>query len=81
MKFVRPDAGYTLRNDIHNESIIKQLGVANIAQDIEKYKRQWKAYTDMMEDKRLPKRAIQYRPLVRRNVGRFKECCQMSNET
>lgn len=69
-KFLRLLAGYTLWGNMCNQLIIDHLGMTNIVEDTEKYQVQWKICVERMENNRLPKKALLYKPQGKRNDRR-----------
>lgn len=61
---------YTSQDHLQNEDIKKELQIFSINYKIQKYHMAWSQHLDRMEDIRLPKLAIRYGPLQKRNVGR-----------
>ena len=62
--------GYTRLDKIRNEVIRKELEISGI-QDVRlKYKQNWINHLERMDNTRLPKHALNYRPRGRRDRGR-----------
>jgi hypothetical protein len=47
---------------MHTEPVGEQVAVANKIENVKKYRRLMKAHVERMEDNKLPKGAIRYRP-------------------
>ena len=69
MRFLRPMAGYTLW-DKTSSDIREQLGIFNISDKLTQYKINWREHIQRMDDNRLPKKLLNYKPEGRRNIGR-----------
>jgi hypothetical protein len=57
---------------ISNEMIRTELNIYPVNDTIEQYRNNWLQHINRMEDTRLPKRALQYRPSGKRDLGRPK---------
>jgi len=69
MRFLRSVTGYTRLDKIRSEVIRKELDNSGI-QDVRlKHKRNWINHLERMDNTRLPKHALNYRPRVRRGRG------------
>jgi hypothetical protein len=62
--------GYTILNKIRNEGIRKELEISGIQAVIAKYKQNWINHLERMDNVRLPKHALNYKPPGRRDRGR-----------
>ena len=70
MRFVRSVKGYTRLDKVRNGVIRKELEISGI-QDVRcKHKQNWINYLERMENTRLPKHALKYKPRGRRDRGR-----------
>ena len=73
MRFVRSVTGYTGLDKIRREVIRKQLETSGI-QDVRlKYKQNWINHLERMDNTRLPKHALNYKPRGRRDRGRSRK--------
>ena len=70
MKCLRPVAGYTLLDKKRSSDIREQLGIFNINDKLTQYKTNWREHIQRMDDNRLPKKLLNYKPEGRRNIGR-----------
>ncbi|KAJ4435157.1 hypothetical protein ANN_23733 [Periplaneta americana] len=70
MKFFRRTAGYTLLDRKRNEEILEQLEVESVEEKISRYKFNWLDHVRRMENSRIPKIMIQYKPRGHRRPGR-----------
>ena len=70
MRFVRSVTGYTRLAKIRSEVVRKELEISGI-QDVRlKYKQNWINHLARMDNTRLPKHALNYKPRGRRDRGR-----------
>ena len=70
MRFLRSVTGYTRLDKIRSEVIRKELEISGI-QDVRlKYKQKWINHLERMDNTRLPKHALNYKPRGRRDRGR-----------
>ena len=70
MRFVRSVTGYTRLDKIGSEVIRKELDISGI-QDVRlKYKQNWINHLERMDNNRLPKHALNYKPRGRRDRAR-----------
>ena len=72
MKFLRAVAGVTLLDHQRNEDIRNQLNIFNMTEQIITQKQNWYTHLQRMNEERLPKIILNYRPTGRRDVGRPK---------
>jgi hypothetical protein len=70
MRFLRSVRGCTRLDKISNEDIRKELGVFLINDRIRRYRQDWLEHVERMEEGRVPKQALWYRPKGRRDPGR-----------
>jgi hypothetical protein len=70
MTFLRHLQGITKLDKEKNESIRENTGAQNIANEIKQYQQQWRQHVQRMDNNRLPRQALHYRPNGQRNVGR-----------
>ena len=66
MRFLRPMAGYTLLDKKRSSDIREQLGIFNINDKLPQYKINWREHIQRMDDNRLPKKKLNYKPEGRR---------------
>jgi len=70
MRFLRIVTGYTRLDKTRSEVIREELEFSGI-QDVRfKYKQKWIAQRERMDNTRLPKHALNYKPRGRRDRGR-----------
>jgi len=70
MRFLRSVTGYTRPDNIRSEVIRKELEISGI-QDVRlKYKQNWINHLERMDNTKLPKHALNYKPRERRDRGR-----------
>ena len=70
MRFLRSVKGYTRLDKIRSEVIRKELEISGI-QDVKyKYKQNWINHLERMDNTRLPKHVLNYKPGGRRYLGR-----------
>jgi len=70
MRFLRSVTGYTRLDKIRSEVIRKELEISGIQYVRLKYKQNWINHLDIMDNTRLPKHALNYKPRGRRDRGR-----------
>ena len=63
-------AGYTLLVKKKSSDIREQLGIFNIIDILKQYKINWRKHIQRMDDNRLLKQILNYKPEGRRNKGR-----------
>jgi hypothetical protein len=73
MNFLRKTKVCTKLDHITNEMIITELNIYPVNDAIEQYRNNWFQHINRMQDTRLPKRALQYRPSGKRDIGRPKK--------
>ena len=69
MRFLRSVKGYTRLERIRSEIIRKELKISGIQDLRTKYKQNWINHLERMDNNRLPKHAINYKPRGRRDRG------------
>ena len=70
---LRNVTGYTRLDKIRSEVIRKELEISRI-QDVKlKYKQNWISHLERMENTRLPKHGLNYKPRGRRDRGRSRK--------
>jgi len=70
VSFLRSVKGYTRLDKIRSEVIRKEIEISGI-QDVKfKYKQNWINHLERMDNTRLPKDALNYKPGGRRDRGR-----------
>jgi hypothetical protein len=70
MKFLRSVKGCTRMDNIRNEEIRTELEMYAIQNKITEYRIRWSAHLQRMDNSRLPKQALLYKPRGKRDVGR-----------
>jgi len=70
MRFLRSVTGYTRLDKIRSEVMRKELKISGV-QDVRlKYKQNWINHLERIDNTRLPKDALNYKPRGRRDRGR-----------
>jgi len=70
MRFIRSVKGYTRLDKIRSEIKRKELEISGIQDVRTKYKQNWINHFERMDDNRLPKHALNYKPRGLRDRGR-----------
>jgi hypothetical protein len=70
MRFLRSVKGYTRPDKIRNEDIRKELGLFSVNDRIRRYRQDWLEHVERMDEGRVLKQALWYRPKGRRDLGR-----------
>jgi hypothetical protein len=70
MRFLRTVKGYTRLDKIRSEVIIKELKISAIQDVKSKSKQNWINHLERMDNTRLPKHALYYKPRGKRDRGR-----------
>ena len=70
MRFLRSVKGYTRLDRIRSEVVRKELEISGIQDVRSKHKQNWINHLERMENTRLPKHALNYKPRGRRDRGR-----------
>jgi len=70
MRFVISVKGYTRLDKIRSVIIRKELEISGIQDVRTKYKQNWINYLERMDNNRLPKHTLNYKPQGRRDRGR-----------
>ena len=70
MCFLRSVKGYTRLDNIRSEVIRKELEISAIQDVRDKYKQNWINHLERMDNARLLKHALNYKPRGRRDHGR-----------
>jgi len=70
MCFLRSVTGYTKLDKIRSEVIRKELVISGIQDMRLKYKQNWINHIERMDNTRLPKHTLNYKPRGRRDRGR-----------
>jgi hypothetical protein len=70
MRFLRSVAGYRLIGHRRNEGIREELQIIDINLRIENYQIKWLQHLERMEQNRIPKLLLNYKPRGRRDQGR-----------
>ena len=76
MRFLRSVTGYTRLDKISSEIIRKELEIPGIQDVRAKYKQNWINHLERIDNNRLPKQALNYKPRGRRDRGRPRKRCQ-----
>jgi hypothetical protein len=69
MRFLRSVKGYTRLDKIRSEVIRKELEISGIQDVRSNHKQNWINHLERMDDTRLPKHALNYKPRGRRDRG------------
>jgi len=69
MRFLRSVAEYTRLDKIRSEAIRKELEISGIQDMRHKYKQNWINHLERMDNTRLPKHTLNYKPRGRRDRG------------
>jgi len=70
MRFLRSVKGCTRLDKIRSEVLRKELEISGIQDVKSKYKQNWINHLERMDNNRLPKQALNYKPRKRRDRGR-----------
>jgi len=70
MCFLRSVKGYTRLDKIRSEVIRKELEISGTQDARSKYKQKWINHLERLDNTRLPKHALNYKPRGRRDRGR-----------
>jgi len=70
MRFLRSVTGYKRLDKLRSEIIRKEVEIPGIQDVRTKYKQIWIIHLERMDDNRLPKHALNYKPRGRRDRGR-----------
>jgi hypothetical protein len=70
MRFLRSVKGYTILDKIRSEVTRKELEISGIQNVRYKYKQNWINHLERMDNTRLPKHGLNYKPRGRRGRGR-----------
>jgi len=70
MRFLRGVTGYTRLDKIRNEDIRQELEISGIQDARHKYKQNWINHLERMDNPKLPKYALTYKPRGKRDRGR-----------
>ena len=70
MCFLRSVKGYTRLDKIRSEVIRKELEISGIQDVRSKHKQNWINHLERMDNTRLPKHALNYKPRGKRDRGR-----------
>jgi len=73
MKFFRHLLGITKLDKEKNQCIRGKTGAQNTVKEIKQYQEKWLQDVQRMDTNRLPKQALQYKPIGRRDIGRPKK--------
>jgi hypothetical protein len=70
IKFLRGTAGYTLFDDKRKEEIFERLTGEAVDEKLSRYKSNWLRHVTRMNNNRMPKIMLNYRPNGPRQLGR-----------
>jgi hypothetical protein len=70
MKFLRRVAGYTVRDEVTNTTIRKELQIFNTGERIQSRKIEWHEHLLRMEQQRIAQQVMFYKPIGYRDNGR-----------
>lgn len=70
MRFLRATAGYSLTDRKRNTDIRKELNAENLIKKVEEYRSSWSQHVQRMNNDRIPKQIMEYKPKGRRSLGR-----------
>jgi hypothetical protein len=70
IKFLRRVAGYTLRDEVRNTIIRKELQIFNIGERVQSRKIKWHEHLSRMEQQGIAQQIMFYRPIGYRDIGR-----------
>ena len=70
MRFLRSAKGYTRLDKTRSEVIRKELEISGIQEVRSKHKQKWSDHLERLDNTRLPKHALNYKPRGRRDRGR-----------
>ena len=77
MRFLRSDKRYTRLDKRRSEVIRKELEISGIQDVRSKRKQNWINHLERMDNTRLPKHALNYKPRGRRDRGRLRKRWQL----
>lgn len=72
MKFLRGCLGVTKRDRLRNEDIRNLLEIYELNNKVDDYRQTWKDHVNRMNNERLPKKILNYKPKGKRDIGRPK---------
>ena len=72
MRLLRSLAGYTLLDHQKSAYIRQQLNMINLNEIIQKHKQDWCEHVRRMENIKIPKQILDYKPKGKRYIGRPK---------
>lgn len=70
MRFLRSVKGCRIIDKIRNEDIRRELNSKPLLDAVTDYRIQWKEHVERMDEERIPRAALNYRPKGRRDRGR-----------
>ena len=73
MRFLRSVKGYTRLDKIRSEVVRKVLEISGIQDVRSKHKQTWITHLERMDNTRLAKHALNYKPRERRDRGRLRK--------
>jgi hypothetical protein len=69
MKFLRRTAGYTKLDKKRNTEILTELKINSVLEHIDKYTNNWNQHVQRMDQSRIPRQIMTYRPKGKRSLG------------
>ena len=79
MRFLRSVKGYTKLEKMRSEVMRKELEISGIQDVRSKHKQNWINHLERMDNTRLPKHTLKYKPRGRRDRGRPRKRWQRVN--
>lgn len=73
MKVLRIIRGVTRIDRMRNDRIREELEVTSLLEEVERSELRWYGHVKRMDEKRKPRKYLEWRPLRRRTVGRPKK--------
>jgi len=73
MRFLRSVKGFTRIDKIRSAVVRKKLQISGIQDVRSKYRQNWINHIERMDNTRLPKHALNYKPRGRRDRGRHRK--------
>jgi hypothetical protein len=71
-KFLRSLLGLTRSDHQRNTTVREKLKVEHVVDEIQSYLNNWLQHVKRMEHSRIPRMALEYKPKIKRDVGRPK---------
>jgi hypothetical protein len=69
MKFLRRTAGYIKLDKKRNTEILTELKIDSVLEHIDKYSNNWNQHVQRMDQSRIPRQIMTYRPKGKRSLG------------